>query len=540
MEQINFGGKSMKNIPYGSKKEYAKQMTHSVRKTLFAMRWAAFFYLGMNTKENEEEKETFGFPSQSKVPKIDELADFSNEVTDLIDKTKWRRNTSNPLQQEMRNIVRDNLTNNPNMIGKADKSSNWYNVTAEDYDRRFHDHITQDYKKGSLDDFNEVLRNDKAIAEDLEIDDRVFATMPREAYGTYKDTKENFHENPKMRVLNPCKPELGRVSKQFLEKIVHEVREKTGLLQWKNTLSCLQWFDKLQNKSECHFIQFDVVNFYGSISKQLLEDTMNWASTFTNIEQKTKDIIFHARKTFLFYQGEPYVKKNAPDFDCPMGAHDSAEVCELVGLYILSKLANLSDGITTAIYRDDGVVLSRLSRFETEIVKKKICKVFRDLGLSITISANKKIIDFLDVNLNLTTGEYKQFRKEGDKPVYVHSQSNHPPSILKNIPKNVNHRLNIISSNEKVFNEVKPMYQEALNASGYKHNLKFEKIDIHSLNNKNGGKIKRIETVNEESFGSTHRGIVVWPLTSGPNSSESWTGQFLVATLYTNYSIVTQ
>ena len=174
-----------------------------------------------------------------------------------------------------------------------------------------------------------------------------------------------------------------------------------------------------------------------------------------------------------------------------MGAHDSAEVCELVGLYILSKLANLSDGITTAIYRDDGVVLSRLSRFETEIVKKKICKVFRDLGLSITISANKKIIDFLDVNLNLTTGEYKQFRKEGDKPVYVHSQSNHPPSILKNIPKNVNHRLNIISSNEKVFNEVKPMYQEALNASGYKHNLKFEKIDIHSLNNKNGGKNKK-------------------------------------------------
>ena len=129
----------------------------------------------------------------------------------------------------MRNTVRDNLTNNPNMIGKADKSSNWYNVTPEDYDRRFHDHITQDYRKSCLDDFNDVLRNDKAIAAALEIDDRVFATMPREAYSTYKDTKENFHENPKMRVLNPCKPELGRVSKQFLEKIVHEVREKTGL-----------------------------------------------------------------------------------------------------------------------------------------------------------------------------------------------------------------------------------------------------------------------------------------------------------------------
>ena len=67
------------------------------------------------------------------------------------------------------------------MIGKADKSGNYYNVTPEDYDRRFHDHITQDYKKDTLDDFNEVLRKDKIIAKDLDIDDRVFATMPFEA-----------------------------------------------------------------------------------------------------------------------------------------------------------------------------------------------------------------------------------------------------------------------------------------------------------------------------------------------------------------------
>ena len=276
--------------------------------------------------------------------------------------------------------------------------------------------------------------------------------MPREAYGTYKDTKENFRENPKMRVLNPCKPELGRVSKQYLEKIVHEVRQKSGLLQWKNTLSCLQWFDKVENKTDYHFIQFDVVNFYGSISKKLLEDSINWASNFTNIDQKMKDIIFHVRQTFLFYQGEPYVKKNNPDFDVPQGSFDSAEICELVGLFILSKLSNPPAGIISAIYRDDGVILSRLSKQENENLKKRICGIFNELGLKITISANKKIIDFLDVTLNLNTGEYKQFRKEGDTPCYVHTQSNHPPSILKNIPKNVNHRLNIISSNEKVFN----------------------------------------------------------------------------------------
>ena len=248
--------------------------------------------------------------------------------------------------------------------------------------------------------------------------------------------------------------------------------------------------DKIPNKSECHFIQFDVENFYPSISKRLLEETIEWASTFTNIEEKTKEIIFHVRKTFLFYQGEAYVKKNSPDFDVPQGSFDSAEVCELVGLYILSKLNNLPAGIISALYRDDGIVLSRLSRQETENVKKRICAIFRELGLKITVSANRKIIDFLDVNLNLNTGEYKQFRKEGDTPCYVHIQSNHPPSILKNIPKNVNHRLNIISSNERVFNEAKPMYQDALNASGYKHDLTYEKIDIHSMNNKNSEKKK--------------------------------------------------
>ena len=242
------------------------------------MRWAAAFYLGI-LKSNDEKKETYGLPSQATVPLVPELYNFSNAVTELITGTKWRRNVNNPLQQEMKNVMRDNLTNNANMIGLADKSGNMYDVTPEDYDQRLHDHITQDYRKGSLDQFNEVAKKDKIIAKKLDIDDRMFVTMPREAFGTYKDTKENFRQNPSMRVLNPCKQEIGRVSKQLIEKLIIDVRNKTGLLQWKNTLSCLQWFDKIQNKEEYNFIQFDVVNFYGSISKRLLEETVEWMST---------------------------------------------------------------------------------------------------------------------------------------------------------------------------------------------------------------------------------------------------------------------
>ena len=171
-----------------------------------------------------------------------------------------------------------------------------------------------------------------------------------------------------------------------------------------------------------------------------------------------------------------------------MGAFDSAEVCELVGLYILHKLKDLP--VVSALYRDDGIILSRLSRFETERIKKQICQIFRDLGLKITISANKKVIDFLDVTLNLDDGTYKEFRKPNDKPVYVHSLSNHPPAIIRNIPKNVNKRLNILSHNEAVFNECKPKYQEALKSSGYDHELIYEKINIHELNNNNKNRKK--------------------------------------------------
>ena len=64
--------------------------------------------------------------------------------------------------------------------------------------------------------------------------------------------------------------------------------------------------------------------------------------------------------------------------------------------------------------------------------------------------------------------------KPNDTPLYVHSKSNHPPNILKNIPLSVNKRLSNISANETVFEEAAQPYQEALDWGGYTHKLKFE------------------------------------------------------------------
>ena len=59
-------------------------------------------------------------------------------------------------------------------------------------------------------------------------------------------------------------------------------------------------------------------------------------------------------------------------------------------------------------------------------------------------------------------------------PQYVHKLSNHPPTVLKNIPKNINKRVSSISSSEKVFKQATPLYQEAINKSGYDFQLKFD------------------------------------------------------------------
>ena len=75
--------------------------------------------------------------------------------------------------------------------------------------------------------------------------------------------------------------------------------------------------------------------------------------------------------------------------------------------------------------------------------------------------------------------------KPNDTPLYVHRNSNHPPSILRNIPKAVNKRLCSISANEQVFDEACPPFQAALEKSGYDHKLVYTPCEKQKRKNKN-------------------------------------------------------
>ena len=220
-------------------------------------------------------------------------------------------------------------------------------------------------------------------------------------------------------------------------------------------------------------MQFDVENFYPSVSLNLFNEAIQHASTVTEISDNDKTIIKHSRKTLLFHNNHPWEKKSGDsDFDVLMGCYDGAEICELMGIFILNKLSNVIDKNSIGLYRDDGLgVFDKLSVPQMEKNKKKIIKIFKDCGLSITVTTNITSVDFLDLTLNLITESYQPFRKPSNDPIYIDINSNHPPQILKQLPKSISKRLSENSSSKEVFDKTKMLYKKSLNNSGLYENL---------------------------------------------------------------------
>ena len=95
--------------------------------------------------------------------------------------------------------------------------------------------------------------------------------------------------------------------------------------------------------------------------------------------------------------------------------------------------------------------------------------------LKITAECNLSITDFLDVTFDLNNGTYCPYKKPGKTLLYINKNSNHPPSIIKNLPNNIVKRVSDLSSNSEQFNKAKNTYQRALIQSGYRTNFNFEK-----------------------------------------------------------------
>ena len=113
------------------------------------------------------------------------------------------------------------------------------------------------------------------------------------------------------------------------------------------------------------FLQFDIKEFYQSIKENVLNEATQFPKEHLPVTRNNVELIFYARKSVLYNDGEPWMKKEDCSFDFIMGAYDGAEVRELIGIYMLHLIGKKYDS-KIGLYRDDGLaVLKRTSRTQT-------------------------------------------------------------------------------------------------------------------------------------------------------------------------------
>ena len=94
--------------------------------------------------------------------------------------------------------------------------------------------ITSEYKKASNDIKKQISIDGKHILKNREVINRLEINGENNSLITLKDHKENFNNNPTVRLINPAKNELGYISNAILDTANKNIREAMGLDQWRN------------------------------------------------------------------------------------------------------------------------------------------------------------------------------------------------------------------------------------------------------------------------------------------------------------------
>ena len=167
-----------------------------------------------------------------------------------------------------------------------------------------------------------------------------------------------------------------------MDEKIDSIRVQSKLNQLKNTHATTNWFKNLKNKKKLAFIMFNVEKFYPSIDQNLLLKALLWCRKYVDMSDNEIEVIMAARKAILYMDGEPWAKKGGDIFDVCMVFFDGAEICEIIGLFLL-ELEKLH--IQVGIYRDDGLAISDMSPQGIERTKNKMSAIFRKYNLEITI-----------------------------------------------------------------------------------------------------------------------------------------------------------
>ena len=302
MKKIRFNY-SLRNIPLPSPDSYTKRLIENIESVIIRMRWKAHFFLnGDNTTIGSE---TFRLNSKKSAPHIDELNAFEEDLVGMVENIKFR-NVNNQFLSTLANDAKK-INSSPNV----DKTRNIYVMKPDKYKQLLTKNVTAIYKLGNeklLDEINQEL---KTVASDLHVEERIETMARKPAFISLEDHKENFENNTKPHLINSAKSNLGKVSKAILDGTNISIRASTGVNQWRSSTSVTEWFNRISEKSSHTSISFDIVDFYPSISKNLLDRAISWGQQLTTITPQEEAIIKPARKSFLFHREKSWIRRGS-------------------------------------------------------------------------------------------------------------------------------------------------------------------------------------------------------------------------------------
>ena len=125
----------------------------------------------------------------------------------------------NQLQNQLKEDIKK-LNQSDKTLIFADKLFNMYRLTKEEYVKMGRNAITSTYKKTNNNIKKRIDFKGKKIVEnvDEEILDRMDSKNTCNI--TLNDHKNNFWNNLTVRLINPVKDEVGKISKAILDNII--------------------------------------------------------------------------------------------------------------------------------------------------------------------------------------------------------------------------------------------------------------------------------------------------------------------------------
>ena len=140
-------------------------------------------------------------------------------------------------------------------------------------------------------------------ANKLDLTDRIGGVKLKESYILIKDHKIDYENKKSVRLINPTKTELGKVSKIILQDVVDCLKKTFELNLWISTKEAIDWFSNIKNKNKATFIQFDIVEFYPSINEKTLRDSLEFAMIHANLNSSDVELIMSCRRNILAHDG---------------------------------------------------------------------------------------------------------------------------------------------------------------------------------------------------------------------------------------------